>query len=122
MSIASVFVGIGSILVGVAVILVVGAYLARPFRVVRVAEGADLDRDIEAWVSQVRAESPIIGAVEADLEPATGAAEVYLESVIDGAEADPEPVNFCSRCGRRLNADDRFCPGCGTQIERGGAQ
>ena len=43
---------IGSILVGIALILGVGAYLARPFRRGRV----DLDRAIETWVSQVRAD------------------------------------------------------------------
>jgi hypothetical protein len=42
---------LGGILVGVALILVVGAYLARPFRT-----ATDLDRAIEAWVAQVRAE------------------------------------------------------------------
>ncbi len=97
---------IGSILVGFAVTLIVGAYLARPFRVVSVGEGADLDRDIEVWVSQIQVEDLVIDAAETDL----------LE------EADPEPVNFCSKCGRRLDSDDRFCPGCGTQLKRGTAQ
>ncbi len=89
---------VGSILVGVAVTVIVGAYLAHPFRVVNMGKSADLD--IEAWVSRVRAEGPVAGA----------------------AEADSEPVNFCSKCGRRLASGDRFCPGCGTQIERGAAQ
>ncbi len=92
--------GIGSILVGIAATVIVGAYLAHPFRAVTRGESADLDLDIEVWVSRARAEGPAVGA----------------------AEGDSEPMNFCSKCGRRLKSDDRFCPGCGTQIERGGAQ
>ncbi|MGD1997169.1 MAG: zinc ribbon domain-containing protein [Anaerolineae bacterium] len=76
---------IGSILVGVALALVVGAYLARPFR-----SGGGLDRQIEAWVAQVRE---------------AGA----------GGRAD-----YCSQCGRRVGPDDRFCPGCGTALQGGG--
>lgn len=43
---------VGSILIGVALLLVVGAYLARPFRRTQ----ADLDQALERWVAQVRAE------------------------------------------------------------------
>ena len=43
--------GIGSILVAVALVLAVGAYLARPFRRV----GIDVDRTIEVWVTRARA-------------------------------------------------------------------
>lgn len=43
---------IGSVLVGIALVLIVAAYLARPFRRVE----ADPDRAIEVWVAQVRAE------------------------------------------------------------------
>ena len=85
---------IGSVLVGVAVALVVGAYLARPFRVVSVSADANLERDIEAWVAQARSQG-------------TG---------ISSAEADSEPVNFCFECGRRVGPDDRFCAGCGTRL------
>jgi hypothetical protein len=42
---------IGTILVTIALVLVVGAYLARPFR-----KAAKLDRAIEAWVTQVKHE------------------------------------------------------------------
>lgn len=81
---------IGSILVGVAFVLGVGAYLARPFRRGRV----DLDRAIETWVSQVR-----VG------ERGGGAAE--------------EAVNYCPQCGRRVGSDDRFCVGCGKPLPGG---
>jgi hypothetical protein len=42
---------IGTVLVTIALMLVVTAYLARPFR-----KTADLDRAIEAWVAQVKGE------------------------------------------------------------------
>jgi hypothetical protein len=81
--------GIGSILVGVAFALGVGAYLARPFRRGRV----DLDRAIEIWVSQVRAVGEGEGVVEA--------------------------VNYCPHCGRRVGPGDRFCAGCGRPLPGG---
>lgn len=81
---------IGSILVGVAFALIVGAYLARPFRRGRV----DLDRVIETWVARART---------------AGEAK-------DGVE---EAVNYCPQCGRRVGPDDRFCAGCGRQLPGG---
>jgi hypothetical protein len=42
---------VGSTLIAFALALVVGAYVARPFRKPR-----DIDHAIEAWVAQVRAE------------------------------------------------------------------
>jgi hypothetical protein len=50
---------IGTILVAIALVLVVGAYLARPFR-----QTAGSDREIEAWVAQVKAERRSKGAGE----------------------------------------------------------
>ena len=46
--------GIGSLLVGVALAVVVGAYLARPF--CGPGQGSAVDRRIDAWVAQVREE------------------------------------------------------------------
>ena len=46
--------GIGSLLVGVALAVVVGAYLARPFCGPRPVSA--VDRQIDAWVAQVREE------------------------------------------------------------------
>jgi hypothetical protein len=86
--------GIGSVLVGIGVALIVGAYLARPFR--KVSAPANIDRAIEAWVAQVDTGKAVSG---------TGA-----------PERDGEPVNFCHQCGRRVGPDDRFCSGCGTQL------
>jgi len=84
---------IGSVLVGIAVALVAGTYLARPFRSARV----DLDRAIEVWVAQVCA----------DGQGSRGAEE--------------QAVNYCSQCGRRVGPDDRFCAGCGAPL-LGGAE
>ena len=88
---------IGSVLVGIAAILVVGVYLARPFRAVTVDEGANLDRNIETWIAQARSKGMETSPVE----------------------TDSEPVNFCFECGRRVVPGDRFCPGCGTRLKRG---
>jgi hypothetical protein len=92
--------GIGSILAGIALLLVVAAYLARPFRVARA--GAGLDRTIEAWVAQVEAEGQGDGGVE--------------EQGSKGAERQ---VSFCSQCGRHVSPDDRFCAQCGAPLGEG---
>lgn len=93
---------IGAILVGAAIILVVAAYLAQPFRPARA--DADPDKLIEAWVAQARAGGQRNGG--------TG------EQRSRGAEG---PVNFCSQCGRSVGPNDHFCPGCGTNLQ-GGAE
>lgn len=85
--------GIGSLLAGIALALIAGAYVARPLRVGR--GGADLDRAIEAWVAQVRAQKH--------------------------PKSEDEGASYCPHCGRRVGADDRFCAGCGTSL-RGGAE
>jgi hypothetical protein len=82
---------VGSILVAIALALVVGAWLARPFH--RSEPG--LKRSIEAWVAQVRAEGMERG----------------------GAGASPGgEVEYCTRCGRRAGPGDRFCASCGTWL------
>ena len=80
---------IGTVLVGIAVVLLVGTYLARPFR----KGEAVLDRAIETWVAQVRAE----GQPRED-EPGTRCS------------------SHCSQCGRPVHPGDRFCSGCGTPL------
>jgi hypothetical protein len=86
---------VGSVLVEIAIILVVGAYLARPFRALKVS--ADVGRVIESWVADARAE---------DIAPSL-------------AEKESEPLNFCRQCGRRVVPGDRFCAGCGTRLSGG---
>jgi len=84
--------GLGSMLVGFAVALVIGAYLARPFRVVRV--GADPERTIETWVAQARA-----------AEKAEG------ESICPrcGRRAEPDDC-FCAGCGAPLQLRGKADP------------
>jgi hypothetical protein len=79
---------VGSALIGVAVVLVVAAYLARPFRSTWVSR--DLDRVIEGWVAQVRAEGTLPGE--------------------DGAPG------ACPRCGHPVAPDDRYCAACGAPL------
>jgi len=86
--------GIGTILVGAACALVVGAYLARPFRKTE----PDLDRAIEAWIAQVRKGG---------------------EAEVQGSNEAAEAVNFCPQCGRHVGHNDHFCPGCGAKLPRG---
>lgn len=90
--------GIGAILVGVALLAVVVAYLARPFRVVN----SDQDRGVEAWVSQVRVEAKEQGSRSAEGPSSSG---------------EQEPINYCPQCGRRIDPDDHFCAGCGRRLQ-----
>jgi ribosomal protein S27AE len=88
----------GSLLIGLALALVVGAWLARPFR-----RAADPDRAIEYWVARTRAAGggpP--GAAELASPQRSGVAR----------------VNFCPRCGRRVGPEDRFCARCGAPLPR----
>jgi hypothetical protein len=81
---------VGTILVGIAVALVVAAYLARPFR----KGEADIDRAIETWVAQVHAE----GRPRED-------------------KPEAEPLSYCPQCGLRVRPDDCFCSGCGMPLQ-----
>ncbi len=89
---------IGSILVGIALALVTGTYVARPFRTATV----DLDRAIETWVTEVRAEGR-----------RSGGAEERESEETEGA------INYCPKCGRRVGYDDHFCAGCGVPLQGG---
>lgn len=88
---------IGSVLIGLALALVVGAWLARPFR-----RAADPDRAIEHWVAQARA--------------AHGEPFVVRHEVERSAVDVDEDIHFCPRCGRRVGPEDRFCARCGASI------
>jgi hypothetical protein len=106
---------IGSILVGVAVLAVVVAYLARPFRP---AADAGIDRTIEAWVTQVQAARG--RAALPDLTEDVQQGRVGESAGPAEAETDTRAVNYCPQCGQRVDEHDRFCSGCGTQL-RGSA-
>jgi len=95
----------GSLLIGLALALVVGAWLARPFR-----RAADPDRAIECWVARTRAAGggpPGAAELPAGGEP---------RSAAEWRPADE--VNFCPRCGRRVGPEDRFCARCGAPLPR----
>lgn len=72
----------GSILIGVAVMVAVGAYLARPFRR---TDSNLLDEVLERWVAQVRAEK---------MTPAAFCPQC-------GQPVAP-PDRFCRACGKPL--------------------
>ena len=91
--------GVGSILVGGALVLLVGAYLVRPFRKVAVESAPDWV--IEAWVAQVRERDKY-----ADTELYAGGVRGELE--------------YCTKCGRRAEPDDYFCAQCGAQLQEVG--
>ncbi len=123
---------LGTILAGVAVLVFVAAYVARPFR----RERVDADRVIDGWVQQVRSATV---AVNDASEPAGVDADVTAQREADlsvshlpvdagtgetGAVAveamgQDEPVNFCPYCGRRVEPDHVFCPKCGRQLAGG---
>ncbi len=94
---------IGSVLVGLAVLAVVAAYLARPFRP---TAGAGVDRTIEAWVAQVQSEERE--------HTASDDVERYGKPAREGMR--PRAINYCPRCGRAVDEDDVFCSGCGTRL------
>jgi hypothetical protein len=98
---------IGAILVGMGALIVVVAYVARPFRAATIS--GDLDRTIEAWVARARDEEGVGRRTEARGE----------RSGPVGGES--EAINFCPQCGRQVAPDDRFCSGCGTQVRGGSA-
>lgn len=82
---------VGAVLAGVGVLLVVVAYVARPFR--KTAGDRALDRAIEAWIAQMEDEQRLF---------------------TDGL------INNCSQCGHRVSHDDRYCSGCGSRLKGGG--
>ena len=92
----------GTLLVGIALLVVVVAYVARPFR--PAARALDPAKAIEFWVAQVReGEETGQAPTEAPVSP------------------DQErSINYCRECGHRVSIDDKFCSQCGTRL-RGGA-
>ncbi|MGC9395426.1 MAG: zinc ribbon domain-containing protein [Anaerolineae bacterium] len=118
---------LGSILVGLAIVMVTVAYIVRPFRTTGGAVDSRTDKLIEAWVRATPVETP--GAEEVatapeTLAPAAAPAATTPVPVVPPsstpATAHGAPssgaVNFCPQCGRRVTAEYRFCPGCGTPL------
>jgi hypothetical protein len=94
---------IGTVLVGIALLIVLVAYVARPFRTA--TEGVDPETAIEFWVAQIREEQ--------------NAAQDTGQSTGPGLHADR--INYCPACGRRVSSNDRYCSGCGTRLRGGEA-
>jgi len=68
----------------------------------------EIDDDIEAAVRALRAE-PAAAAVAATASAATASAAT--------AAAPANGLRYCPTCGRRIDADDRFCAGCGRDLK-----
>ncbi len=94
----------GAVLVGVGALVVVVAYVARPFRVALSKDS--VDRAIEAWVEQARRE---MAGAEGERDEGRG----------EGVSEEAAAMNFCPQCGRRVAAEDVYCSGCGVRL-RGG--
>ena len=93
---------------GAAVLLIITVYVSAPFRRIKV----DVDRTIEKWVSAARNQLD-----SGDALSGVETSSVYPEVKVDMGKVDSlEPVNFCPHCGRRVEVDHRFCPGCGTLL------
>jgi DNA-directed RNA polymerase subunit RPC12/RpoP len=121
---------LGTILVSLAVVVGVGAYVAWPFRRTdALGAEADLDRMVEAWVRRVQTEAArteVVGnkaeampdsmaqPVESVSARAPGGSAVSAAVTTD-TDTD-EPANFCPYCGRRVEPDHMFCPRCGRQL------
>lgn len=115
---------LGSIFVGLAVAVIVIAYIARPFRAASgAASGAAASRTdklIEAWVRAAPLATP--GAQDVVAEPGrdtVASVAVPAPVVVPRAVAQPVSsgaVNFCPQCGRRVTSEYRFCPGCGALL------
>ncbi len=110
---------IGSILIGLSLALIVGAWLARPFR-----RAANPDRAVEYWIAQAYAAVRSEPQSEAEWRPARS--EPRSETEWRPARSEPrsetewrsagEDIQFCPRCGRRVGPEDRFCARCGAPL------
>lgn len=124
---------LGTILVSLAVVLGVGAYVAWPFRraVGAMAPDGDVDRLVEAWVRRAQTAQAAVaeraaGEVEPPRETVQTASPVPAKAstpvVAATISGDDVAVNFCPYCGRRVEHDHVFCPKCGKQLVKGEAR
>ena len=101
---------IGALLIGLAVLILLVAYVAGPFRRVE----SDLDAQIETWIAQVR-RSEHVGRQQADTDRIADAS-VERAAGSDAEQPMSSPPHFCHQCGYRVKPEHRFCPNCGTQL------
>jgi hypothetical protein len=116
---------LGSILVGLAVAVIVIAYIVRPFRAASGAAVSRTDKLIEAWVRATPTVAPSGPSGVEDSAPAPRAAVSTPMPMTSVPVVPPSSVplssgevNFCPQCGRRVTAEYRFCPGCGALLPR----
>ncbi len=116
---------LGSIFVGLAIAVIVIAYIARPFRAASGVAVSRTDKLIEAWVRAAPVATPAVPDAIAEpggdaVAPVVTPPVVPAPVVVPRAAARPvspsEAVNFCPQCGRRVTSDYRFCPGCGALL------
>lgn len=98
---------LGTYLIGSAIFLLVAAYVGKPLRRTKF----EAEKVIEQWVADARTRLKKV--------PQESAAESAPESVNRTDLLDVEAVNFCPQCGRRVETDHRFCPGCGAPLQQG---
>jgi NADH pyrophosphatase NudC (nudix superfamily) len=80
----------------------------------------DVDAQIEAAVRRLRTPQEIDDDIEAAVralraEPAAAAAAATASAATVAASANG--LRYCPTCGRRIDADDRFCAGCGRDLK-----
>jgi hypothetical protein len=99
--------GLGPILVSLAILAGVMAYVAWPFY----RDHADANRVVEAWVAHVKSEraqgTPVAPGLPSGLSG-------------QGSAGSDEALGFCPYCGRRVEPDHVFCPKCGRKLPREG--
>ncbi|MDF1514543.1 MAG: zinc-ribbon domain-containing protein [Anaerolineae bacterium] len=98
----------GTLLVGIGVGLLVAAFVGRPFRHTSI----DNNRIVEEWVAWTRTKTESLDEEAVQINPVEMSVALNSPAEIQMAE----PVNFCPQCGRRVEVDHKFCPGCGTPL------
>jgi hypothetical protein len=119
----------GAILIGLAAAVLLGIYVAQPFR----RRVKDLDALIEAWTARESKQAgagartaPSLPGKKPAVPPAEGdtTEEAPLEAGPSAPEVEPsemEPaqqgtINFCHQCGKPVKPHHRFCPSCGARL------
>ncbi len=97
---------IGTYLIGAGLFLLIAAYVGSPLNRTKF----DADKVVERWVTDARLR----------LEKSSFSSDDVSDGVLTATEVvNNESVNFCPQCGRRVEVDHRFCPGCGTPLSQG---
>jgi hypothetical protein len=97
---------LGTVLVGFAILLGVITYIGHPFKHVT----GDVDEDIEKWVAEVRKSRTQQQMTKIDVVKPD---DTLSPSIV---LADDDVINFCHQCGRKVDPEHKFCPGCGTKL------